>query len=992
MSGAHNLAVVITGNTTSLKGALTTAGRDVQKFEKQVENSGKSGAKAGSLLKNGLATGIVAVGIGIAYSIGQAVAFDKELRNIQSITKDTDAEIAQVGKTLVGMSTQLPQSAKTLAAGLYDIASSGFQGAEGLKVLEAAAISASAGLTTTEVSAKAITSVLNAYGLEAGAATDVSDILFQAVNVGVVTFEELSGTIGDVVGTAAAATVGIDEVSSAIATMTLSGISASEAGTSLNRLIQGLIDPSDDLALALHDIGYESGAAALETDSLSNVILKLMDASKGNIETLLKWFPEIRAARGALALMSAEGKNYLEVVAAIEIEENRRNAAQKALTEQMKSVSAQWTIFTNNINAAAITVGLALLPSILQLLDAIKELAGSGMDILSQAMERLGPFFDSVVAYAENLWKIFGDLLEVAGPLAGAIAGLIGVAAIEALNLYAKAWELASGFLADHPLLVQAVGVALLTYLVPGLVAAAASHAAGAASAIIWGAAVFGSTVIAGIATAVSSIQGMVVSLSVLQTSMIAGQGIASAFRGALASLGSLGVAAAVVAVTMAVKTFNDEMAGAKEQASEWVEGFTGNFNPARATLKQLEAEINKNEQAAKDWETAANKAWNPFKKGSSDKARDELRNVNEGYIELRDTAKMLQTEMDITASRALELARSEDFMSASVDAATGEFDAQAAAALEELDALSQLQDQLRAMFDPLWAAQDAQMKLAEAQQAVTDAVAANSDANADNNVSQEEMNQLQLDAVKAAQDYQGSLIGLKAAVADGSVSIDDAKLTMQEWVTQGLITKEQARLAGLEFDTLGGKAEALPTSVVMTVSANTEAAGAKLDALAAKMYALTANPQKTGVDMSSGFQIGGTPTSPNQRWGGIVHAYAGGGIHAHVARRQVIRYAEPETGGEAFVPRRGSPSRSTAVLREAAGWYGYGLTKMATGGILSFAAGGIASGGGSWGQTIVDLRGATIYGIDDLNRTIERAVDKAHDKTATKLRKKATY
>src|SRR5690606_39608442 len=37
----------------------------------------------------------------------------------------------------------------------------------------------------------------------------------------------------------------------------------------------------------------------------------------------------------------------------------------------------------------------------------------------------------------------------------------------------------------------------------------------------------------------------------------------------------------------------------------------------------------------------------------------------------------------------------------------------------------------------------------------------------------------------------------------------------------------------------------------------------------------------------------------------------------------EVIRYAEPSTGGEAFIPRRGSRARSIAVLREAASWYG---------------------------------------------------------------------
>src|SRR5690606_13849811 len=58
-----------------------------------------------------------------------------------------------------------------------------------------------------------------------------------------------------------------------------------------------------------------------------------------------------------------------------------------------------------------------------------------------------------------------------------------------------------------------------------------------------------------------------------------------------------------------------------------------------------------------------------------------------------------------------------------------------------------------------------------------------------------------------------------------------------------------------------------------------------------------------------------------NRRWGGI-NSYAKGGIHAHVQRGEMIRYAEPQTGGEAFIPRLGDRNRSLAILAEAAGWY----------------------------------------------------------------------
>jgi hypothetical protein len=43
----------------------------------------------------------------------------------------------------------------------------------------------------------------------------------------------------------------------------------------------------------------------------------------------------------------------------------------------------------------------------------------------------------------------------------------------------------------------------------------------------------------------------------------------------------------------------------------------------------------------------------------------------------------------------------------------------------------------------------------------------------------------------------------------------------------------------------------------------------------------------------------------------------------ARVASRPVVSWAEPETGGEAYVPKRGDYLRSMGVLSTAANWYG---------------------------------------------------------------------
>jgi TP901 family phage tail tape measure protein len=65
-------------------------------------------------------------------------------------------------------------------------------------------------------------------------------------------------------------------------------------------------------------------------------------------------------------------------------------------------------------------------------------------------------------------------------------------------------------------------------------------------------------------------------------------------------------------------------------------------------------------------------------------------------------------------------------------------------------------------------------------------------------------------------------------------------------------------------------------------------------------------------------------------RWGGVTYRAQTGLLNASVYSTQnPARYAfaEPATGGEAFIPRRGNRARSLKILDEAASWYGADVT-----------------------------------------------------------------
>jgi len=388
----------------------------------------------------GLMVGAVA-GVGTA-AVKMASDFDTSMRNVNSITKLSEQELGKLSKQVVDLSKKFPQSAKTLAEGLYDISSSGFQGAEGMKVLEASAKAASAGLTDTSTAAKGITAVLNAYTMSADKASDIADTMFATVDKGVITFEELSSQIGEVVGTANLANINFNELSGALAYMTTKGIDAAEATTSLNRLILSIIDPSKALAEVLREAGFESGEMALQQIGLVGVLELMEKASGGSLTKLQEMTPEMRALKAAGALL---GSGIEELNGFMSTFGDTTGYATRALEEQQKSLSYQLSILKNDISAIGISLGSELLPSITSATTSISKWISENEELAAGLVKLAGGGLAGtglLLLTAGAIGKIRAAIIALnATPFGLASAGLAGsiTAMIGILGMYTTA-------------------------------------------------------------------------------------------------------------------------------------------------------------------------------------------------------------------------------------------------------------------------------------------------------------------------------------------------------------------------------------------------------------------------------------------------------------------------------------------------------------------------------------------------------------------------
>ena len=478
------MRVVLTGNSTSLQSALLRASREILGFGRATDQVSLR-SLAGFAGKLTLATaGVVALERGISSSIRAAVAFDAAMRNVNSISGLTEAQFRSLSSSVLDLSTRVPQSATNLANGLYEIASSGFQGAQGLTILKASALAASAGLTDTRTASQTIVGAINAYGLAAKDAGNVSDSLFQTVNLGVLSFADLAEGMGQVIGTAAASKVPLNDLGAAIAAITRAGVIPAEAFTSLNRVLIALIKPSEALQQVYRQLGYESGESALKTKGLRGVMEDLRRVTGGSSTALLELFQDQRAVRGAFALMSNAGQTYAETSAGFTDKTEIAGRTLRTFHEQMKSTAAQWQLFKNRAAEAGIVTATFLLPVLNDTLHFITSLGEQAVPLLTRGLGELAPFFRALRDIGVDIADLGATLVHTLGPLSSTLGGGAFLVAAAGLNLLAEALAAVTGFADRHHKVVAALAILYLSRFIPAIVLSARAMAANVVTAL----------------------------------------------------------------------------------------------------------------------------------------------------------------------------------------------------------------------------------------------------------------------------------------------------------------------------------------------------------------------------------------------------------------------------------------------------------------------------------------------------------------------------
>jgi TP901 family phage tail tape measure protein len=420
--GSNNPKVVVevVGDSSQYNSTIDDAVKKTSGVAQQFKQVGSNLSQIGRSMTAYFTVPIVAA----ATIVGnEFVSLDQKMRNIQSISGQSDQSLEQLRQTFIKLSqdqTKTTETASALAEAYYFIQSAGFEGAEGISVLEVATKAASAGLTDTQTAATAIMGVLHAYGMEAKDAGAVSDVLFKTVDQGVITFEELADGLGRLTNTGAIAGVSIQEIGAAMVVLTRKGMPAAEAFTALNQVMSKLAAPTDKILKAAKDLGIDISFTALKTKGFGAVLTEI--AQKGDEAFFSLFGNNVRALKGiaGLATEAENGKYTLdEYNEALRGMGDAAGRTSEAFNAQTKSLSAQMAFIKNDLMA----VGMTLLQIVMPYLMQFVEWLGKAAEWVAQ----LSPTTQKWIVVLLVLLAVVGPLLMILGSLVTGIGAVITI-------------------------------------------------------------------------------------------------------------------------------------------------------------------------------------------------------------------------------------------------------------------------------------------------------------------------------------------------------------------------------------------------------------------------------------------------------------------------------------------------------------------------------------------------------------------------------------
>lgn len=404
---------------------------------------------------------------GLFFATNSAANFDKAMTNSAAILGFNAEEMEELNEQILDMGRNSVAGPQAVAEAFFTVVSGVEDATTHMDIMAASIATAEAGQADLAATTNALVGVMNAYGFSAAQAADASDIMTATVGAGVLTMDELAAALPNVSGLAASLGIDFAELGGSIALITKSGTSAGAATTQLQAAMTALIKPNDKMKAALAEMGFESGAAALEALGLQGTLQELsettiaadngMGALLGSTEALnaslaltkdgaKEWLANFRGIPTAAQKVSAEwlvltgeAKDQADALKQLGVNtDGFADATDRARAIQLASPAAQFALLKSEVKGAAVAIGQKLLPILAVMATDLKPLIA---DVVKWVDEN--PELTRQILLMAGAMVILGPALALVGAGIGLITSPLFLLAAGILGIIFLADELA---------------------------------------------------------------------------------------------------------------------------------------------------------------------------------------------------------------------------------------------------------------------------------------------------------------------------------------------------------------------------------------------------------------------------------------------------------------------------------------------------------------------------------------------------------------------
>ena len=359
-----------------------------------------------------------------------ASEYETNVAMLATIADATVLSADQLSQQIKATSRDTAQSVNDLAVSSYNAISAGVNTADAVATVGQATELAVAGFTDTASALSVLTTATNAYQLEASEMANISDSLIVSQNLGVMTIDQLSSSIGKAISTASAYSVDLYNLESSYISLTYISGMFNELGDSGSEVAKIIKEETGESFGQLMNDGY----------SLADVLGILYESVDQDSEALMNLWGSAEAGKAANAVINQGLETFNDNLITLKNSSGTTAAAYETMTNTSAYATQR---LQNSMDNLQIAIGDDLNPAI------------------SEFKNGLADVIDGANSLIEKHPAITAGLTAVTVALAAITVGIGGyTAATKIAALATTAW---TAVMNVNPIFLAVTAVAALT-------------------------------------------------------------------------------------------------------------------------------------------------------------------------------------------------------------------------------------------------------------------------------------------------------------------------------------------------------------------------------------------------------------------------------------------------------------------------------------------------------------------------------------------------